>query len=131
MIGLTTKYAIRILRALSAVEETSEFLSTEELAKSSGIPKPYLSKVVLRLAQAGLVETRRGKSGGARLATDIYTLSLFEVCSALGDPIVREACFLSQKNCSSSKHCAFHERWQKTRTACHQFLRSCTVDTKR
>lgn len=128
MIGLTTKYAIRILRTLSSTNESSEFMNTEELAARANIPKPYLSKVVMRLAAAELIETRRGKSGGARLSRELGSLSLYEVCTALGDPIVNETCFLSQKNCSSSKHCAFHSDWQKARIAFHKFLKTCTVE---
>lgn len=123
MLGINSKYAIRILRLLN-ISDHNAFVNTMLLAQKTEIPKPYLSKIVLRLAQFGFVETKRGKFGGVRLVSDLNKLTLFDVCSALEDPIVRETCLLSRKKCNSTKHCSFHSEWRKFRHSCHKFLKS-------
>jgi DNA-binding IscR family transcriptional regulator len=42
--------------------------STAELAEELGLPRNHLAKIIQKLAQMGIVETRRGGGGGAILA---------------------------------------------------------------
>lgn len=59
-------------------------LSVHELARRQGLPQPMLEQVVLRLRRAGLVEARRGRQGGYRLAGQADALPLQQVLLAVG-----------------------------------------------
>ncbi len=59
-------------------------LSVHELARRQGLPQPMLEQVVLRLRRAGLVEARRGRQGGYRLAGQADALPLQQVLQAVG-----------------------------------------------
>ncbi|MDR4124644.1 RrF2 family transcriptional regulator [Yanghanlia caeni] len=61
-----TDYSMRLLMHLAA--HPDRLCTIAEVARVHGISEPHLMKITHRLAQAGWVETTRGKNGGMRLA---------------------------------------------------------------
>lgn len=53
-----------------------------EIAAETEIPLPYLSKIFQRLAEAGIVESKRGYKGGVRLTRKPGEISLLEINAA-------------------------------------------------
>jgi Rrf2 family protein len=125
MLSSTSKYAIRSLLTLVR-EEGESFVSVNDLASNSGVPSPYLSKILKVLAREKLIISKAGACGGVRLGKK--KISFFDICSAVGDPIVVENCFLSNKKCSSKHHCSFHNAWGKKRKEIHAYLKSQKIN---
>jgi Rrf2 family nitric oxide-sensitive transcriptional repressor len=61
-----TDFALRTLIALGL--DPGAKLTVTDISQAYGISRHHLVKVVARLAEAGFVETLRGKGGGMRLA---------------------------------------------------------------
>jgi Rrf2 family protein len=59
------------------------FIATKDLAEFHGVPKEYLSKALQSLAQAGLVETSLGPTGGYRLARPPKDISFLDIVEAV------------------------------------------------
>jgi Rrf2 family protein len=59
------------------------FIPTKDLAEFHGVPKEYLSKALQALAQAGLVETSLGPTGGYRLARAPKDISFLDIVEAV------------------------------------------------
>ncbi|KHK93131.1 Rrf2 family transcriptional regulator [Novosphingobium malaysiense] len=76
-----TDYALRILlhAALLAREEPQGLLSIAEVAQHHAISRNHAMKVVNLLANAGLLETVRGRGGGFRLGQPADTIRLGDV----------------------------------------------------
>ena len=77
----TTGYAIEALACLAGHGGNS--MRVREVAQSTGLPSPYLSKVFQRLCDAGIVETKRGYKGGVRLSRQPGGISLLEIDTAV------------------------------------------------
>ena len=60
-----TDYALRLLMLLAL--EPDELHTIEEVARRYGISRNHLRKIAQTLAQAGFVESLRGRGGGLRL----------------------------------------------------------------
>lgn len=76
--------AIQSLRALLALADApGRWCSVAELARVQELPAARLEQLLLRLRRAGLLEARRGRRGGYRLARPAAELSLAAICSAL------------------------------------------------
>lgn len=80
-LSLTTGYAIEALACLA--RQGSDSMLVREIAQSTGIPLPYLSKIFQRLGEAGIVETKRGYKGGVRLARRPAEICLLDIDAAV------------------------------------------------
>jgi Rrf2 family protein len=60
-------------------------LNSDTLAKSMGTNAAFVRKIMAKLAKAGLVESRRGKSGGVALARAAKEISLKQIYLAINE----------------------------------------------
>ena len=126
MISLTAKYAVRGLQVLAA-DESGAFMPLDDLARQSGIPAPYLGKIMKKLAASDIIDSRRGPNGGFRFKRVAEPLTLYAVAECLDDPIVSDACFLNRSACNKTSACVFHHQWSRVRRSILNFLRSSEV----
>ena len=95
-----------------------------DLAQSVEIPANYLSKVLLTLRNAGLVDTTRGSGGGYRLrrpANDIHLIDVVELFEEISR--TKPPCFLGRtRSCSETKPCTAHSSWKTLQAAYLGFL---------
>lgn len=77
--------ATHILTMLAHKEEITEgcALTSEELAESIGTNPVVIRRVLLKLKEAGLIESRRGAGGGSALSQAPSKVSLREVYEAV------------------------------------------------
>ena len=127
MLAISTKYAIKALLHL-ARHYPDSFVQVNALSQETDVPGPYLSKIVKTLAAKGLVETRRGILGGVKFPVNRGPISFFEICSALDDPVITQACFLSRSPCNSKTPCAMHSNWTKLKQNIIGFLEKAKVE---
>ena len=78
----TTGYAIL---ALSCLEEGDgeNWILVKDIATCTGIPKPYLSKILHSLQGSGLIRAKRGYRGGFALARPSSRINLLEIAAAV------------------------------------------------
>ena len=121
MLSQQSKYALRAVQYLAKVEKGT-FHRVDEIARATGLPAPYLSKILKSLTQQGVLRSRRGKNGGVALQDDDTAVTFLEICRAVDDPIVKAECVLHKRLCNASRPCAFHEKWSATKKKLLQFL---------
>lgn len=83
---LSRAAAIALRALVELAREPAATLSVAELARRQQLPQPMLEQILLRLRRAGLVEARRGRQGGYRLAQQAETLPLARVLQAVEAP---------------------------------------------
>ncbi|MEX2470439.1 MAG: Rrf2 family transcriptional regulator, partial [Pseudohongiellaceae bacterium] len=81
----------------------------------TGIPKPYLSKIIGRLVSAELVISRRGNRGGIWLARPAAEITLLEIAEKMDGEDFLGRCLLGEEYCSDSRACPTHAFWKKER----------------
>jgi len=121
----STGYAITALGHVAAVGDRP--LLIKEIAAATGLPHPYLAKIIHTLARRGLVVTRRGVGGGVHLARPAQEVTLFDIAEALDDPLLDERCMLGAAVCSDERACPAHAFWSQHREAQINFLRDSTL----
>ena len=65
----------------------NEATFVREVSRATAIPETFLAKIFQRLANKGLVRSRRGFRGGFRLARPARRINLREIVEALEGPI--------------------------------------------
>ena len=81
-------YALRILRALYREGQ----LSAAAVAQREHMQKAITLKLLNRLLAAGIVESRRGVSGGYFLRRRCEDMSIYDVFQIMGDPPLINRC---------------------------------------
>ncbi|ACZ30996.1 transcriptional regulator, BadM/Rrf2 family [Xylanimonas cellulosilytica DSM 15894] len=80
-------YAVRLCVELAARYDGGGYAKSDELATAQQIPANYVLGILNSLKQTGLVETRRGADGGARLASDPAQIAVADVIRAIDGPL--------------------------------------------
>lgn len=81
MISQTAEYALRAMAWLAITPD--ERVSSAIISEKTQVPSDYLAKVLQLLADARLIEGRRGVRGGYRLARPAEDIRLVEVINSV------------------------------------------------
>jgi Rrf2 family iron-sulfur cluster assembly transcriptional regulator len=81
VIGRTGVQALKAL--LELAQEPNRWRSVNDLATAQHLPAPRLEQLLLRLRRGGVLEARRGRQGGYRLACRPEELPLSRVLAAV------------------------------------------------
>lgn len=106
-----TDYATVLLTVLA--EQAERVHSAAELAEQSRVEPATVAKVLKLLAQAGLVESFRGATGGYRLARPPERIALAAIVEALEGPLGMTACSVHDGDCGIEAHCGIRAGWQR------------------
>ena len=130
MLSTTSEYALRALAHLAHQPQGTALLG-RDLAQAVEIPANYLSKVLLTLRNAGLVDSARGSGGGYRLRKspeEIYLIDVVELFEEISR--AKPGCFLRHSRpCSGLKPCTAHAAWSDLQAAYLGFLISTPLST--
>lgn len=127
MLALGTKYAITALLEL-AKDPQGEYRQVQSLSAAADVPGPYLSKIMQTLSAKNVVESKKGITGGVRLAKRESSLTFYDVCVALDDPIVSNTCLLSKASCNKNDPCPMHSSWKKIKSDLITYLSQARIE---
>jgi len=122
----TTDYGIVLLAQL-ARDSSTRPQNARELAASSDLPVPMVSKVLKSLAKEGLLDSHRGSKGGYRLACEPEELTVVEMIRALEGPVGLTDCAIGPSLCEHETICAVREPWQMISRVVEQALADVTL----
>ncbi len=125
MLNKTAIYALRAMGYLAVHLDDSPILS-QTIAKEMDIPRNFLSKIMHRLVQAGLVNSVRGTGGGFVLVKDPEKISMRDVASQFMKIDDFKNCFLEFKECDGS--CVNHDRWKPIADKIENLLDVTTIN---
>lgn len=121
----TTGYAILALTCLE--EAQGDWLKARKISECTGIPIPYLSKLLHLLGHAGIVIGKRGTFGGYALASPSEEISLIEVAVAVEGESWLPKCLLGLTECSHESICPTHDFWAQERARIKYKLAHTTI----
>jgi Rrf2 family protein len=119
-------YAVRAMVYLAELPLDGR-VATASISRAEDVPLPFLTKVISRLATAGLVVTSRGMGGGVSLARSPDKITLLQVVEAVDGPIVLNYCLLRPGTCEQEPYCAAHDVWADIQTRFVQELDAVTI----
>ena len=127
MLSATSQYALRALSHLATLKADETILG-KDLAKKTGIPRNYLSKILITLGGAGIIQASRGTGGGYRLANPPQETPLAAAIFLFDRKFAKPACLLGYNRfCSDENACPAHHAWKETKTRILKFMESTTL----
>lgn len=121
-----TDYGTVVLANLA--KDRDELISAADVATSTGIAPPTVSKLLKALSRAGLVVATRGARGGYQLARAPRDISAAEVIDALEGPVSITECSASDSQCDYESSCNVGSAWQRINVAIRHALQEVTLE---
>ncbi|HEX2960160.1 MAG: Rrf2 family transcriptional regulator [Ignavibacteria bacterium] len=121
------EYGLQAVLYLAANMQ-EDVVRVDVIAKELNIPKEFVSKILQSLREHGIIESKKGKTGGFALAKDPSQIRLIEIVEAIDGLGIFNSCVLGFPNCNPEHPCPVHDKWGKLRTEAYKMLSEETLD---
>jgi len=121
------EYGLQAVLYLAVLDE-NYICSSEDISNKLSIPKEFTSKILQSLTESKIIESRKGKSGGFKLARKVTELKLIDIVIAIDGDEIFNNCVMGFTNCTKDKKCLLHEEWQEIITKAQDMLSRDTID---
>lgn len=91
MLTMKGKYGLKAMVHLAGLPP-QELAGGLDIAERNRIPKKFLDAILARLREAGLVEAKKGKGGGYRLARPATKINVGDIVRILDGPLAPIPC---------------------------------------
>lgn len=89
-------FALRVLIYLATIPNDDELVRIDDIAKSYGISKNHLTKVIHQLSKLKVIDSARGKNGGIRLAMHPKNINVGSIIRQTEPDFFVVACFADE-----------------------------------
>jgi Rrf2 family protein len=132
MLSSKAKYALRAVVFLSEKHREQTWALTSDIAESQDIPKKFLEAILVELRDHGIVDSRRGRYGGHRLARPPARIAVGDVIRVIDGPLALTPCssrtqYGACADCVDPVICALRPVLQEARDAVAGVLDGCTL----
>jgi Rrf2 family protein len=122
MLSSKAKYALRAAVALAARHAEGGWVLSADIAAAETIPKKFLEAILVELRDGGIVDSRRGRHGGYRLALEPSRVAAGDVIRTIDGPLALTPCtsrtrFGPCTDCGDPATCALRPVLQTARDA--------------
>jgi Rrf2 family protein len=119
-------YAVRVMIELAALPADAR-VSLPSLARATGAPESFLSKVLQSLTRAELITSQRGQSGGFRITQRGRQASMRDVIEAIDGVICLNVCLIHGRSCPRKARCPAHPVWARAQQTMLQVLAGASI----
>jgi Rrf2 family protein len=124
------EYALRALVVLGLSYDDS-VVPIQTISSRQNVPKRFLEQILNDLKSAGILESKRGVSGGYRLKLPPDQITLAEVIRYIEGPLAPVSCvserFYEKCSCPDEEKCAIRSVMKEVREAIVKVLENVTV----
>lgn len=124
MFKIETRYA---LHAVVVLAQNQGRVRNLFLSEKMDISLPMVAKIMNKLGQGGLVESKPGPGGGYQLSRSASEIKLFDVISINEGQDWGGECILGKQECSDEVFCEMHCSWSELRKHIMKTLTENTV----
>ena len=132
MISKKTKYAINALVYLAKENKGIEPIQISKIAESENIPRKFLEAILLVLKNAGMLSSRKGKTGGYFLHKSPDEINIAEVMRLFDGPIALLPCVTHTyyercEECKDEATCGIRSIFADVRNETVNMLKNATL----
>src|SRR5437868_10767590 len=124
------EYALRALIVLG-LNADQAVVRIQTISDQQNIPKRFLEQILNELKSAGILESKRGITGGYRLKRPPDQITLAEVVRLIEGPLAPVSCvsekFYERCSCPSEEKCGIRSIMREVRDAIVEILEKVTL----
>lgn len=132
MLSKKTKYAINALVYLARESKNGEPVQISRIAESENIPRKFLEAILLELRHAGMLNSRKGKTGGYYLQLTPEEINVADVMRLFDGPIALLPCVAYKyyercEECIDEETCGIRSVFSDVRAETVRMLKKSTL----
>jgi Rrf2 family protein len=132
MLSRKTKYAINALVYLARESKDGEPVQISRIAESENIPRKFLEAILLELRHAGMLNSRKGKTGGYYLQQTPEEINIADVMRLFDGPIALLPCVAYKyyercEECVDEETCGIRSVFSDVRSETVRTLKRATL----
>jgi Rrf2 family protein len=104
-------------------------ITVPDLARVTGVPRPFLRKIFQTLSKEGILESSKGKQGGFRLAIPPDQIVLARIFRIFQGSLPAHDCLLREPFCVDLKDCPLKRRVERLENTLLAELAATTIDS--
>ncbi|MFM9911437.1 MAG: RrF2 family transcriptional regulator [Chitinophagaceae bacterium] len=120
-------YSISALLYIALTSKKKEKVQLKEIAAELGIPKPFLGKLMNKIAKEGVLNSIKGPKGGFSINQRTLKTPLIKLVEITGEIESSETCVLRLRKCNSKNPCPLHHQIDTIRKNYNELLSSTTI----
>ena len=129
-ISLRGEYALRAMLVLG-LSHDANVVRIQAISQQQNIPRKFLEQILNDLKSAGIVESRRGATGGYRLSRPPEEITLAEIIRHIDGALAPVSCvsqrFYEKCSCPNEAKCGIRSIMREVREAIVKILECFTV----
>ena len=129
-LSLRGEYALRALIVLG-LSHGNDVVRIQAISEQQNIPKKFLEQILNDLRAAGILESRRGITGGYRLRRSPEQVTLGEIIRLIEGPLAPVSCvsekFYERCSCPDEEKCGIRSIMKEVRDAISAILDRVTL----
>ncbi|MFL2665715.1 MAG: RrF2 family transcriptional regulator [Dehalococcoidia bacterium] len=126
IIPIKIDYGVRTLIHL-ALSPGDEYIPTQDISTSQHVPAPFLLRICADLHKAGIIESKRGPSGGHKLIKSPEFISVKDVINAVDYSLAPFDCVDLPESCILSNDCSQQDLWSDVENLLLKHLSSVSI----
>lgn len=126
-----TDYGFVLLTRIAS-SESERWFTARDLAESTGLPLPTVSKLLKVFSKGGILVAQRGIYGGYRLARSAESINVAEIIEVVDGPLAVTDCACEgqeHNNCSIEDHCSTKFHWVQITKAIRAVLADISLSS--
>ncbi len=123
------QYALRAVYELAKCRGQGP-VKVLEIARAQNIPIRFLEVILNRIKRSGIIESKRGYTGGYMLVRDPGEVKVGDIFRAVDEslgPVECVACQSAKTKCPYQDQCAFFPMWEKVKDAIQDVFDETTI----
>lgn len=117
MLSASCKYGIRAVTYLAdqSAGGQEDYVSIRTISRDLKISFHFLTKILQKLTQDGILHSHRGPHGGVALARPAREITVLDLIDSIDGPDLFSTCILGMPRCNDRNPCALHGQWGRER----------------
>ena len=124
----TAQYALRVMAHIAVNTEKAPYRA-KDLSAETGVPTPYLSKILRRLVETGLLDSQKGHGGGYSLARPPADIRFSDILGAIDYEVEPQTCMFGWGPCDVTNPCPLHPFWSDLKDNYNDWAERYTLAT--
>lgn len=126
LISKSSEYGLRAALYIAG-RPAGHNVSVREMSETMGISFHFLTKILQKLTQGGVLKSTRGAKGGIALAKPAERITLLDIVQIMDGPGLFDGCILGLTGCGERKPCPLHRHWGRERSRIQAMFRKMTL----